>query len=61
MKIKVTVSDFRKCELYPTISGYQVIKSWSGKKLIFIIHGNPGCEIWYSRIADLSKPGGFWN
>ena len=55
VKIKEMALGFRKCELYPMISGYQVIKSWSVRKLIFTIHGNPGCEIWFRRFADLSK------
>ena len=60
VKINETVSDLRKCDLYPMLSGYREIKRWFGAKLIFIIHGNPGCEIWFRRFADLSKTGRIW-
>ena len=42
------------------ISGYQVVKTWAEDKLLFIIHGNPGCEIWFRRFIDLSKTGRIW-
>ena len=28
--------------------------------MIFTIHGDPGCEIWFRRFADLSKTGRIW-
>ena len=44
-KIKEIAFGLRKCEIYPMISGYQMIKTWAEDKLLFIIRGNQGCEI----------------
>ena len=59
-KVKEMIFDLRKCEIYPMISGYQEIKIWAEDKLLFIIHGNQGCEIWFRRFLELSKTGRIW-
>ena len=60
LKIKELLFDLRKCEVYPTLSGYQETKSWFGDKMTFAIHGNPGCDIWFRQFVDLSKTGRVW-
>ena len=60
VKIKEMVFDLRKCELYPMLSGYQEIRTCHGDKMIFIIHGGPGCAIWFRGFAYLSKTGRIW-
>ena len=54
------IFDLGKCEIYPMISGYQEVKIWAGNKLLFVLHGNQGCEIWFRRFVDLSKSGRIW-
>ena len=60
LKIKEMLSDLRKCEIYPMLSGYQETKIWFDDKMTFAIHGNPGCEIWFRRFIDLSRTGMVW-
>ena len=60
VKIKEMVFGLMKCELYPMISGYREVRTWHDDKMIFIIHGNPGCDIWFRRFVDLSKTGRIW-
>ena len=59
-KIKEMLLDIRKCEIYPTLSGFRETENWFGDKMTFATHGNPGCEIWFRRFIDLSKTGRAW-
>ena len=59
-KIKEMMYDLKSCEMYPMISGFQENRSWYDDKMVFAIRGNPGCEIWFRRLADLSKTGRIW-
>ena len=60
LKIKEMMFDLRKRELYPMISGYQETRSRSDDKMVFVIRGDPGCEIRFRRFAGLSKSGRVW-
>ena len=60
VKIKELLIDLRRCEIQAMISGYNEIRTWSEDTQIFTIHGNPGCEIWFRRIIDISKTGKIW-
>ena len=59
-KITETILDLKTCELYPMISGYQEIETKAEDKLIFTVHGNRGCEIWFKRLVELSRMGHIW-
>ena len=59
-KIKETILDLKTCELYPMISGYRETETRAEDKLIFTIHGNRGCEIWFKRLVELSRMGHIW-
>ena len=52
--------DLKKCEMYPMISGFQESRSWYEDKMVFTIHGNPGSEIWFRRLVELSETGRIW-
>ena len=52
--------ELRRCEIYPTISGFQDTKCWIEGRSSYIARGNPVCEVRFRRIVDISRMGGTW-
>ena len=59
-KTRELLLELRRCEIYDMISGYQETKGWYDGRTTYIIHGNPGCEDWFRRLADISRIGKMW-
>ena len=60
LKTKEPHQDMRRCEIYPTISGYTIGKRWDDAKAVYIIHGTSGCAIWFKRFGEISTTGRTW-
>ena len=60
LKIKEMPLDVRKCGTRPLLVVYRDIRNWLGEKATYAARGNPGCEIWPHRFAELSKTGMAW-
>ena len=46
-KVEEMLLDMRMCELQAMIIGVHEVKTWYEGQRWFILHGNPGCELWY--------------
>ena len=53
--------DMRKCEIYPSISGRQEIKTSHAGNRTCMLRGGPACAIWFRRPIDLPEVGKVWN